>query len=209
MPLKIPKSLLKSCASAKTVMSAALLVAVNASGAEGERLPFYLGADLVRLTTRVDDRTEVAPKISGSAAGTTLRLRGGAHLYPWLDAEFESVLSANATYSTTGSANTVRANVFGAFTKPKITFGHLELYARLGASSTTLEFVGTKTSDRIGKTATSGFAYGAGAQYVLNRNIRTSVDYSQYNKGKLDAANTPDGLGVAVRALSLGITYTF
>jgi len=176
-----------------------------------DRLPFYVGIDFVQLTTKVDDKTGTAPDVSGSAIGTTLRLVGGAHIKAWLDAEFRYDFPVGNAFSTTGTTkNTVKTRVLSAFGKPKVTFGRVELYGLVGASSVSTEVDGAKIFPAGANTGTvSGFSYGAGAQYDFNRNIAAMLEYVQYSKGTVDVSTSPGNLEVSARAIGAGIRYTF
>src|ERR1700693_2956366 len=90
---------------------------------------FYAGGDIVGLTTKIDDKSGIAPDVSGSEKTTPLRLRGGVHILDWLDAELHLVLPQDKTYSTTlGVNNKVKTQVFAAFAKPNVNLGPVNLY---------------------------------------------------------------------------------
>ncbi len=167
---------------------------------------FYAGVDVLRLTTKIDDKTGVPPIVTGSADATTLRLKGGAQFLEWLDAEVHLVLPQSETYSTTaGRANTVETSVIGVFAKPNISAGPMNFYALLGFAQTKIELAGAVS----GSESASGVAYGAGVQYAFTRNISGSIDYMQYHKKNFPLAGFSGGLDTTVNAIGVGVAYTF
>ena len=144
---------------------------------------------------------------SGSAKATTPRLRGGAHILDWLDAEFHVALSPqDKTYSTTGaSSNKSRTTVSAVFAKPNINVGPVNLYGLVGFASVKVDFSGSVVS---GTQSEGGAAYGVGVQYPFTGNLSGSIDYVQYVK-KNYPTSAGGGLDVDVKAIGVGVTYTF
>jgi opacity protein-like surface antigen len=164
---------------------------------------FYVGGDVVGLTTKIDDVSGIAPDMSGSAKATTLRLKGGAHFLDWLDAEIHLVVPQDKTYSTTGVANSAETSVFAVFAKPNINVGPVNLYGLVGFSKVTIDLSGLVT----GSESETGVAYGAGVQYAFTRNLSGSIDYVQYlKKSDFGGAGFFD---VNVSSIGVGVTYTF
>ncbi|MBV9361576.1 MAG: porin family protein [Betaproteobacteria bacterium] len=196
----------------RTVLVAAFLFSLLVGKVNAEdRLPFYAGFDLVQLTTKVDDKTGVAPDVSGSSKSSTFRLIGGAHVNAWLDAEFRYDFPVGGNFSTSGSTNnTVKTRVLSVLGKPKLSFKPVELYGLIGASSVTTEVDGTKIFPAHSNTGTvSGFSYGAGAQFAFSQNIAATFEWVQYSKGTVDVSNSAGNLEVSARAIGAGIRYTF
>jgi len=164
---------------------------------------FYIGGDLVQLTTKIDDKT--GANISGSAKATTLRLRGGAHILDWLDAEFHFVPPQEKTYSTTGTPSKSRTTVAAVFAKPNTNVGPVNLYGLIGLASAKVDFSGSSVS---GTQSDRGVAYGVGVQYPFTSNLSGAIDYVHYLK-KNYPASAAGGLDVDVKAIGVGVTYTF
>jgi opacity protein-like surface antigen len=167
---------------------------------------FYIGGDVVGLTTKIDDKT--GANTSGSAKATALRLRGGAHILDWLDAELHFVLSPqDKSYSTTGtSSNKSRTTVAAAFAKPNINVGPVNLYGLIGFASTKVDLSGSLMS---GTRSEAGVAYGVGVQYPFTGNLSGSIDYVQYLKKKNYPTSAAGGLDIDVKAIGVGVNYTF
>ena len=188
----------------KKLLAIALGTAATIGVAHAAPPTFYIGGDVVGLTTKIDDKT--GGNASGSAKGATLRLRGGAHILDWLDAEFHFVVPPqDKTYSTTGTANKTRTTVAAVFAKPNVNVGPVNLYGLVGFASARVGFSGNSVS---GTDTERGVAYGLGVQYPFARNLSGSVDYVHYLK-KNYPASAAGGLDVDVKAIGVGVTYTF
>jgi opacity protein-like surface antigen len=189
----------------KKLLAIALGTAATIGVARAAPPVFYIGGDLVGLTTKIDDKT--GANTSGSAKGSAVRLRGGAHILDWLDAEFHVALSPqDKTYSTTGaSSNKSRTTVSAVFAKPNINVGPVNLYGLVGFASVKVDFSGSVVS---GTQSEGGAAYGVGVQYPFTGNLSGSIDYVQYVK-KNYPTSAGGGLDVDVKAIGVGVTYTF
>lgn len=164
---------------------------------------FYAGGDIAGFTSKIEDKSGIAPDVSGSAKATSLRLRGGMHILDWLDAELHLVLPQDKTYSTTlGVTNKVKTTVVGLFAKPNVNVGPVNLYGLVGFAQSKMEFSGVL----VGSQTESGVAYGVGVQYPFTKNISGSIDYVQYLK-KSDFGG--GGIDVTNSAISAGVLYTF
>jgi opacity protein-like surface antigen len=180
-------------------------LAAFAGAAGAQQLTWYAGADLVRLETEVDDKTGVPPIITGTASTPSLRLKGGAHVLPWLDIELQLILARDETFSTEGTTNKVQTGVAGIFAKPHHQVGPVDLYALVGFSSSSHEFSGVIA----GSKSVSDISYGIGAQYKFTPKLALSIDWTQYTKKNLEIAGLSGGLDVTVKALGVGLNYTF
>jgi len=189
----------------KKLLAIALGMAATVAVAHAAQPTFYIGGDVVGLTTKIDDNT--GGNTSGSAKATTPRLRGGAHILDWLDAEFHFVLPKDETYSTTGgSSNKSRTTIGAVFAKPNVNVGPVNLYGLVGFASTKVNFSGSSVS---GTQSEQGVAYGVGVQYPFAGNMSASIDYIQYLTKKNYPVSAAGGLDVDVKAIAVGITYTF
>lgn len=184
-------------------LGACLAAFTGAAGAQ--QLTWYAGADIVRVETEVDDKTGVPPIITGSATATSLRLKGGAHVIPWLDIELQWILPRDETFSTVGAVNKVETGVLGLFAKPHHQVGPVDLYALVGFSSATHEFSGVIS----GSKSVFDLSYGIGAQYKFTPKLALSIDWTQYTKTNLEVAGLSGGLDVSVKAIGVGLNYTF
>ena len=191
----------------KKILVIALGAAVTATigVAQAARPTFYAGGDIIRVTTKIDDKNNVPPDVSGSAKAITLRLKGGVRLLEWLDAEVHIVLPQSETYSNAGGANMVETTVIGLFAKPYVNVGPVNIYALAGLARTNVSFDG----NIIGSAIKSDLAYGAGVQYVFTKSISASADYTHYLKTNLPLVFSAGGLDVNVNAIGVGVTYTF
>ncbi len=156
---------------------------------------FYAGGDLTQLTTKVSGNA------SGDVKPITLRLKGGANILDWLDAEAQIILPKSDSYSAAGTNVDVKTSVIGVFAKPHTKAGPVDVYGLLGLASTKTQFSG-------GSKTETALAYGVGAQYPFAKNISGSIEYTQY-LDKNNLGGDLDGIGAKVSALSIGATYTF
>lgn len=180
-------------------------LAAFSGAASAQQLGWYAGADMVRVETEVDDKTGVPPIITGSATATSVRLKGGAHVLPWLDIELQLILPRDETFSTVGATNKVETGVVGLFAKPHHQVGPVDLYALVGFSSSTHEFRGVIAGEK----SVSDISYGIGAQYKFTPKLALSIDWTQYTKKNLEVAGLSGGLDVSVKAVGVGLNYTF
>jgi opacity protein-like surface antigen len=189
----------------KKLLAIALGTAATVGVAHAAPPGFYIGGDVAGVTTKIDDKT--GGNASGSAKGTTVRLRGGAHILDWLDAEFHFVApSQGKTYSSAGaSSNKSRTTIGAVFAKPYVNVGPVNVYGLVGFAGAKVDFSGGSAS---GAQSERGVAYGIGVQYPFTSNLSGSIDYVQYVKKKNYPA-VAGGFDVDVNAISVGVTYTF
>ncbi len=185
----------------KKLLAIALGTAAMIGVAHAAPPTFYAGGDITALTTKVDDKSGIAPDVSGSAKATGLRLRGGMHILDWLDAELHLVLPQDKEYSSAGGfSNKVKTQVFGVFAKPNVNVGPVNLYGLVGFAQSKMEFSGVV----FGSQTESGAAYGVGVQYPFTKNLSGSIDYVQYLPKK-----SVSFLDIDIKAISAGVIYTF
>lgn len=190
----------------RNLLIAGVVLAATAGVGRAAAPTFFFGTDIVRLTTRIDDQTGSPANFSGTADAVTLRLRGGAHFLPGLDAELHAVLPQSQTYSNTGLPNSVKTSVVGVFAKPNLDAGPLNIYALLGYSYAAVDFSGTIRSQQ----GASGVAYGTGVRYSVTPNVSASLDYTQYAKEKnISVPGFAGGIDVNTRAIGVGLIYWF
>ena len=187
----------------KKLLAIALGTAAMIGVAHAAPPTFYAGGDITALTTKVDDKSGIAPDVSGSAKATGLRLRGGMHILDWLDAELHLVLPQDKEYSSAGGfSNKVKTQVFGVFAKPNVNVGPVNLYGLVGFAQSKMDFSGGVVS--TSSQTESGAAYGVGVQYPFTKNLSGSIDYVQYLPKK-----SVSFLDVDNKAFGVGVTYTF
>jgi len=187
----------------KKLLAIALGTAAMVGVAHAAPPTFYAGGDIAGFTSKIDDKSGIAPDVSGSAKATTLRLRGGMHILDWLDAELHIVLPKDKEYSTTlGVSNKVKTTVVGLFAKPNTNVGPVNLYGLLGFAQSKMDFSGGVVS--TSSQNESGVAYGVGVQYPFTKNLSGSIDYVQYLPKK-----SVSFLDVDNKAFGVGVTYTF
>jgi len=187
----------------KKLLAIALGTAATIGVAHAAPPTFYAGGDITGFKSKIEDKSGIAPDVSGDAKATTLRLRGGMHILNWLDAEMHIVLPKDKTYSTTlGTTNKVKSTVVGLFAKPNTNVGPVNLYGLVGFAQSKMEFSGVLS----GSQTESGLAYGVGVQYPFTKNLSGSIDFVQYLK-KSDFGGA--GIDVTNNGFSLGVLYTF
>jgi len=182
-----------------------LALAAVLGTANADPISWYVGGDLVQLETKVTDQTGIPPIVTGSAKATSLRIKGGMHILPWLDAELQGILPSEETYSTIGTTNKVETTVVALFAKPNTNLGPVNVYALLGLAGTGVRFSGVLDGDK----SFSDVAYGLGAQYKVNRHFAVSAAWTHYGKKNLGLAGLPGGIDVEVNAFGVGANYTF
>jgi len=179
-------------------------LALCTAGVANAQTTWYIGGDIARVTTKVDDKTGL--NTTGTAEATTLRLKSGAHVLPWLDLELQVAFPRSETYSrTAGTTNQVSSATTAFFARPHHQLGAFDLYLLAGFSSTIHEFKGTFE----GKERAAGFAYGVGAQYKVTPKVGISLEWTQYAKDNLPVANAGGGIDTDTRAVGVGLNYTF
>jgi opacity protein-like surface antigen len=185
----------------------ALIAVVMAGPAHAQFLDnpqVYVGADVIRQSTRITDNTGGAPDVSGTATSTTARLRAGVKLMEWMAAEFHVIAPRESVYSNTGTENRVSAAAWGIYAKPNYTLGPVNVYALVGAAGGKVGFYGGVTGQRT----SGGFSYGAGLQFLVSRHWAVSADAMHYYKESLPTV-AGGSIGVRNRAVGVGLTYTF
>ena len=182
-----------------------LALAATLGSANADPLSWYIGGDLVQVETKVTDQTGIPPIVTGSAKATSLRIKGGMHILPWLDAELQGIVPNEETYSTVGTTNKVETAVVALFAKPNTNLGPVNVYALLGIAGTGVRFTGVLEGDK----SFSDIAYGLGAQYKINRHFAVSADWTRYGKKNLGISGLPGGIDVEVNAFGVGVNYTF
>jgi len=188
----------------KKLLAIALGTAATIGVAHAAPPVFYVGGDVASLTTKIDDST--GSNTSGDAKATTFRLRGGAHILDWLDVELHFVVPHEKTYSTTGiSSNKARTTVGAVFAKPNVNVGPVNLYGLVGLASAKVDFSGGSVS---GTQSERGAAYGVGVKYPFTSDLSGWIDYVHYLK-KNYPTSAAGGLDVDIKAIGVGVTYTF
>lgn len=187
------------------LIGSASMLAATTGMAQAAQPTFYAGGDIVQVTSKVDDKTGVPPIVTGSADAISLRVKGGAHILDWLDAEAHLVLPQSETYSTAGRTNTVETAIFAVFAKPNINAGPVNIYALFGLAQTNFKLSGVVD----GSQSASGLAFGVGAQYAITRNVSVSIDYTQYPKKNFELGGFSGGIDLSASVIGLGATYTF
>lgn len=176
------------------------------SGAAGaQQMRWYGGAEVAIVETEVDDKTGVPPIISGTARVMSLRLKGGAHVLPWLDIEAQLILPRRETFSTAGAVSRVESGVLGLFAKPHHQIGPVDLYALVGFSTVSHKLTGVIE----GTKSVSDISYGIGAQYKLSPNLALALDWTRYAKKNLEVGGLSGGLDLTTSAIGIGFNYTF
>lgn len=179
-------------------------LAVCTAGVANAQTKWYIGGDLVRVTTKVDDKTGF--NTSGTAEPMSLRLKSGSHTLPWLDIELQVVIPRDETYSARfGVTNKVSSSVIALFAKPHLLVNSVDIYGLFGFASSIHEFSGTFE----GKQRATGVAYGVGAQYKATPKLAFSIDFTQYAKDNLPVTNAGGGIDVDTKAVGFGVNYTF
>ena len=182
-----------------------LCLAAFSGAASAQQMSWYAGADVAIVETQVDDKTGVPPIITGSASVMSLRLKGGAHVLPWLDIEVQAILPRHETFSTTGGTSKIATGVLGLFAKPHHQVGPVDLYALVGFSSSSHSLIGVIE----GSKAVSDISYGIGAQYKLSPKLALAIDWTRYTKKNVEVGGLSGGLDLTTSAFGIGFNYTF
>lgn len=190
----------------RPLCAALLVLAIGAGTAHAEPERFYLGADLVRLTTRVEDRSGVPPDVTGKANVSTLRLKFGGGIFDWLDVESHLVVPQDEAYSHSFVANTVQTGGLALFLKPRLVVGRASLYGLLGFPEAWIDLGGSK----VGHSGqyTSSLSYGLGAQWRFTRNLSATIDYTHYYRERIEV-DGGGSLDVDLSAIAFGLAYSF
>ncbi|HET8747528.1 MAG TPA: porin family protein [Ramlibacter sp.] len=74
-------------------------------------------------------------------------------------------------------------NAFGLFVKPKMDFGNIEAFGRLGWARTKLRATASVPgASASGSDSDSSLAFGVGANYRFNPRMSVGLDWMRYNK---------------------------
>ena len=170
------KQQLKAIGIASLIGFASIAGSAQASG-------FYAGADLVQLDSELDFLTLGIPKEKYTTSH--LRLKGGIEATNWLAVEAQLLTSADdkATdiFGDTYSYDT--GMIFGIFAKPHVTIGSFDLYGLVGYATADAEYDCSPSCPPEAKATLNGFSYGVGAQFLVTKKLKISVDYMSYFDG--------------------------
>lgn len=186
---------------------AGLATAPGLSQAAGGGISFYAGGDLVQITS------DVTPEGISSADFTTqhLRLKGGMNVTNWLAVEAQLVSDADESNSTDGAKHST-GFILGIFAKPHVTVGPVDLYGLLGyaTAEATLDCAPVSCPPEW-KATLDGVAYGLGAQYLVTKQLKVSLDYMVYHDGSTtyDDGLFPFKADTKTSGIGLGVNYTF
>jgi opacity protein-like surface antigen len=197
-----------SLVKAVAVLSMAGLTAAPGLSQAAGGMSFYAGGDVVQLTT------------DGGAFGESvkfttqhLRLKGGMNVISWLAIEAQLVSDADDT-DTDGLGNTWKHDtgfIFGVFAKPHVTVGPVDLYGLLGYATAEATLDCSPSCPPEWDATLDGLAYGLGAQFLVTKQLKISLDYMVYHD---DSTTYDDGFfpfdaDVKTSGLGLGVNYTF
>jgi opacity protein-like surface antigen len=172
---------------------------------------FYAGADLVLMTTDTEP---------GAGMGDTLtfntqhvRLKGGVNVLKWLAVELQFLNSADDTDTDSLGAQSVydTGTTLAVFAKPHVTFGPVDLYGLLGYARAEATTDCSPSCPPEADATLDGVAYGFGAQYLVTKQLKISLDYTAYHGGstRFEDGTTSVPFDVWTGGLGLGVNYTF
>ncbi len=193
------------------VIGIASLIGFSGIAGNVQAAGFYAGADLVQLDSELDFLTPGIPKEKYTTSH--LRLKGGIEATNWLSVEAQLLTGADDTavdiFGDTYSYDT--GMIFGIFAKPHVIIGSFDLYGLVGYATADAEYDCSPSCPPKLKATLNGVAYGAGAQFLLTKNLKISLDYMMYHDGK---ENASDGIvsgpvDVTTSGFGLGVNYTF
>jgi opacity protein-like surface antigen len=195
-----------SLVKAVAVLSMAGLTAAPGLSQAAGGMDFYAGADVVQLTSETS-------AFGSSSDFTTLhlRLKGGMNIINWLAVEAQLVSDADDTDNAIGFKHST-GFILGIFAKPHVTVGPVDLYGLLGyaTAEASLECDPACGAPKA-KATLDGVAYGLGAQYLVTKQLKVSLDYMVYHD---DSATYDGGIYVIMvdtktSGIGLGVNYTF
>ena len=171
-------------------------------------MDFYAGGDVVQITSEV----RPAGNVTGEFTTQHLRLKGGMNVINWLAIEAQLVSDAEDSDTNPAvSATHSTGFILGIFAKPHVTVGPVDLYGLLGYATAEATIDCVPSCPPKWKATLGGVAYGLGAQYLVTKQLKVSLDYMVYHDG---SATYDDGLfpitaDTKTSGLGLGVNYTF
>jgi opacity protein-like surface antigen len=171
----------------------------------------YAGIDLVQLDSKLDFQTSLFP--TEKYTTNHVRLKGGIEATNWLAVEAQLLNGADDnTVDILGDTyNYDTGMILGVFAKPHMTIGSFDMYGLVGYATADAEYDCVPSCPPKFKATLNGLAYGAGAQFLVNKNLKISLDYMVYHDGK---ENFRDGvfsapIDVNTSGFGIGVNYTF
>ena len=200
-----------SLVKAATMLSMIGLTATPGISQAAGGVDFYAGADLVQLTSELD--VNVVPPESFKFTTQHLRLKGGLNATRWLAVEAQLVSPADDT-DTDSIGDKYKHDtgiILGIFAKPHVTVGPVNLYGLLGYATAEATFDCSPTCPPKWKATLSGLAYGLGAQYLVTKKLKVSLDYMVYHDGSVtyDDGLFPFKVDQNTSGIGVGVNYTF
>lgn len=149
------------------IAAAAALVMLGTSAQAQQRSPLYGEIGYSFLEFDFDDGSSVHPQA----------LRGiiGYEFHPNIAVEGMVMFGTKGDSDEFGDIKL--RNAFGIYAKPKMDFGNIEAFGRLGWARTKVRF-----SDAFGSESESDtdFSYGLGVNYRFNPKMSAGIDWMRY-----------------------------
>ena len=197
-----------SLVKAATMLSMIGLTAAPGISQAAGGVDFYAGADVVQLTSKLTAPASVPPSVDFTTQH--LRLKGGMNVTNWLAVEAQLLSSASDTDIVVGTQLDT-GNILGIFAKPHVTVGPVNLYGLLGYATANATSDCSPSCPPKLKATLSGLAYGLGAQYLVTKKLKVSLDYMVYHDAEV---TYDDGLfryevDQKTSGIGVGMNYTF
>ena len=169
-------------------------------------MDFYAGGDVVQITSEV----RPAGNVTGEFTTQHLRLKGGMNVINWLAIEAQLVSDADGTDAAFGGKYSTGI-ILGVFAKPHVTVGPVDLYGLLGFATAEATLDCTPSCPPKWKATLDGVAYGLGAQYIVTKQLKVSLDYMVYHDGSTtyDDGLFPFDANTKTSGFGLGVNYIF
>lgn len=195
-------------------MGTASLIGFTSIAGTAQAVEFYAGADLVKLESELSFTGTLAGEPKQKFTTDHFRLKGGIEATRWLAVEAQFITSADD--KDTDSVGDVFSHdtgtVFGVFAKPHMTIGSFDLYALVGYATADAEFDCSPSCPPAWEETLDGVAYGVGAQFLVTKKLKISVDYMSYHDGSatyIDNVTLPITADQTTSGFGIGVNYTF
>lgn len=173
---------------------------------------FYAGADLVQLDSELKYKNyPINPKEKYKTSH--IRLKGGIEATSWLAVEAQVLSSADDKFTDIFGATWSQETgvILGVFAKPHVTIGSFDLYGLVGYATADAENDCSVSCPPKLKATLNGIAYGVGAQFLVTKKLKISVDYMSYFDDNVTYKDGlfPEPVDQTTSGFGIGVNYTF
>ena len=196
----------------KLIIGAVSLIGFAGIAGTAQAVGFYAGADLVQLDSELKFKNYPAnPKEKYKTSH--IRLKGGIEATSWLAVEAQILSSADDRFADIFGDTWKQETgvILGVFAKPHMTIGSFDLYGLVGYATADAEYDCSPSCPPKFKATLDGVAYGIGAQFLVTKKLKISVDYMSYFDDKVTYKDGAflEPVNQTTSGFGIGVNYTF